>query len=188
MLNIFKINYNNRLIRKGIVVVGARTQIRSLRINIPTNFQKKGMITIGDDCIIHGNITIYSQNAKITIGNRVYIGTDTTLFCYDKIVFKDDILVSWGCTFIDTNAHAIKWDSRKNDVMNWHIGSKDWSSVEHAGITVENRTWVGFNSTILKGVVLGEESIVAAGSVVSKSVSPNIIVGGNPASFIKIIE
>ena len=188
MLNLFKTNLNNKLIRKGILVVGVHTDIRNLRINIPTDFHKKGMIIIGDDCIIHGKIIIYSQNAKINIGNRVYIGADTTLFCYNKIIFKDDILVSWGCTFIDTNAHAIKWDNRKNDVMNWHRGIKDWSSVEHAEIIVENKSWVGFNSTILKGVVLGQESIVAAGSIVSKTVSPNVIVGGNPASFIKTIE
>lgn len=183
-----KSNLNKKLIRKGIIVVGMRTNINNLKINIPTNLQKRGMVIIGDDCIVHGSITIYSEKATITIGNRVYIGADTTLFCYDKIVFKDDILVSWGCTFIDTNAHAINWDNRKNDVRNWQSGVKDWSSVEHAAVVVENRSWVGFNSIILKGVVIGEESIVAAGSVVTKVIPSKTVVGGNPAVFIKTID
>ena len=171
-----------------MVVVGKRTDLKNVKIIIPHDFQKKGMVTIGDDCIIHGSIIIYSDQAEVKIGNRVYIGADTTLFCYDRIEFKDDILVSWGCTFIDTNAHAVQWENRKNDVLNWHSGIKDWSSVEHGGIVVESRTWIGFNSTILKGVILGEESIVAAGSVVTRPVDRKSIVGGNPAAFIKHID
>jgi acetyltransferase-like isoleucine patch superfamily enzyme len=48
--------------------------------------------------------------------------------------------------------------------------------------------WIGFNSIILKGVTIGEGAVIAAGSVVTKDVSPYTIVGGNPAKFLKKIE
>lgn len=53
---------------------------------------------------------------------------------------------------------------------------------------LEKRTWIGYNATILPGMRVGENSVVAAGSVVTKNVAPNTIVGGNPAKFITNLE
>lgn len=47
------------------------------------------------------------------------------------------------------------------------------------------RVWIGCNSIILKGVSIGDNSIIAAGSVITKDVEPNTLVGGNPARVIK---
>ncbi|GMA08586.1 acetyltransferase [Tetragenococcus halophilus subsp. flandriensis] len=51
-------------------------------------------------------------------------------------------------------------------------------------IVLKEKTWIGSNSTILPGVTVGENSVVAAGSVVTKDVPANTIVGGNPAKFL----
>lgn len=48
--------------------------------------------------------------------------------------------------------------------------------------------WIGAGATILPGVTVGENAVVAAGAVVTKDVAPNTIVGGNPAKLIKTIE
>jgi len=53
---------------------------------------------------------------------------------------------------------------------------------------LKKRAWIGINSTILPGVTIGENSIVGAGSVVTKDVPDNTIVAGNPAKFIKRID
>jgi len=55
-------------------------------------------------------------------------------------------------------------------------------------IHIEKCVWIGSNSTILQGVTIGENSIVAAGAVVTKDVPPNSIVGGVPAKFIRKIK
>lgn len=55
-------------------------------------------------------------------------------------------------------------------------------------ITIGNRVWIGINATICPGVSIGDNSIVAAGCVVTKNVPSNVIVGGNPARIIKHIE
>ena len=51
-------------------------------------------------------------------------------------------------------------------------------------IIIEDHVWIGFNSIILKGVVVGNGAIIAAGSVVTKDVPPRTMVGGNPAKII----
>ena len=57
-----------------------------------------------------------------------------------------------------------------------------------APIVIGNKVWIGDNATILPGVTIGENSIVAAGAVVTKDVPANVIVGGLPARIIKTIE
>jgi acetyltransferase-like isoleucine patch superfamily enzyme len=52
-------------------------------------------------------------------------------------------------------------------------------------VRIANNVWIGMNAVILKGVTIGENSVVAAGSVVTKNVEPNTVVAGNPAQVVK---
>jgi acetyltransferase-like isoleucine patch superfamily enzyme len=52
-------------------------------------------------------------------------------------------------------------------------------------VKIADNVWIGMNAVILKGVTVGENSVVAAGSVVTKSVEPNTVVAGNPAVVVK---
>ena len=65
---------------------------------------------------------------------------------------------------------------------------KDWSNVKEDKVTIKDKAWIGFNSIILKGVTIGEGSIVGAGSVVTKDIPDWSIVGGNPAKVIREIS
>ncbi|KAB6168334.1 acyltransferase, partial [Bacteroides xylanisolvens] len=64
---------------------------------------------------------------------------------------------------------------------------KDWSklNIDHAPIVIEDDVFIGAHCIISKGVTIGARSIVAAGSVVVKSIPPDEVWGGNPARFIK---
>lgn len=72
--------------------------------------------------------------------------------------------------------------------LNHGIAPEDRKAMYPAPIVLEKNVWIGSNSTILAGVTIGENAIVAAGAVVSKSVPRNTIVGGVPAKFIKEIK
>jgi acetyltransferase-like isoleucine patch superfamily enzyme len=177
----------NSYLLNSNIILGERSEIKLANIVIFEAEKYYTNIEIGKDCLILGEIQIYNPKSKIKIGDRVFIGPKTILFCQESIEIKNDVMISWGCTLIDTNAHSLKSNERENDVMTWKKGwqYKDWSLVSSAKITVEDKSWIGFNSIILKGVKVGAGSIVGAGSVVSKDVDANSIVGGNPAIFIK---
>ena len=96
---------------------------------------------------------------------------------------------------MDTDSHALLWDDRKNDVLQGLsdykinsgniISNKDWSQIHSGPIRIGNKCWIGFDAAILKGVSLGEGSIVGARSVVTKNVPPYTVVAGNPAKMIR---
>lgn len=185
----FPVNFVQRYIKQKKIIVGKNCNISKFTVNLSEGGQMgKTNIIIGNDCILECHIVIYNPDAQVIIGDRVYIGNQTTIFCNDKIEIEGDALISWNCTLIDSNAHPLRWEDRKNDVINWQQRKKDWTHVDNKPILIKSKTWVGFNSAIMKGVSLGEGSIVAAASVVTKNVEPFTIVGGNPATFIKKAE
>lgn len=148
-------------------------------------FKKNTFITLGDNSLVECGAIFEKENIKITIGDRTFIGGGTFLHCTNDLIIGNDVLISWGCTLIDHNAHSLEWEKRKHDVTSWIQGKKDWEYIVNKPIVIEDKAWIGFNSIILKGVTIGEGAIVAAGSVVTKNVEPFTVVGGNPAQIIK---
>ncbi len=166
--------------KKCSVTIGNNVQISFRRIG---NFPPAAL-TIGDGTIFQGRIAADRPGASVSIGNNTFIGS-SLLVCAESIVIGDDVLVSWGCTIVDHNSHSICWEHRKNDVRETHVGNKDWTNVQIGKVRICDKAWLGFNTLILKGVVVGEGAIIGAGSVVTKDVEPYTIVAGNPARFIK---
>ena len=106
----------------------------------------------------------------INIGKNVFINFDCTFLALGGITIEDDVLIGPKVSLITEN-HPIKPKERKG-----LIGKP---------IFIKKNAWIGANATILPGVTIGENAIVAAGAVVSKDVPENTIVGGVPAKFIK---
>lgn len=156
-------------------------QLRSLTV------QPESLLYIAKDTIVHAKIYFEKASSSISIGERTYIGK-STLICAENIVIGNDVMISWGCTIVDHDSHSLKWEERSNDVMNWIEGKKDWSIVESAPVYIENKAWLGFNVTVLKGITIGEGAVVAACSVVTKDVLPYTLVAGNPAKAIRILK
>jgi acetyltransferase-like isoleucine patch superfamily enzyme len=110
-------------------------------------------------------IEIYSaENALIKFGNNVLINQGTTISALNKIEIGDETLIGDQTTIYDSDWHGIDGNPNKT-----------------SPVIIGNHVWVCARVTILKGVEIGDNSIVAAGSVVLKSVEKNSIVGGNPA-------
>jgi galactoside O-acetyltransferase len=110
------------------------------------------------------------------------------LVCAESITIGDDVLMSWGVTVVDHDSHSLAWSQRRNDVLDWGQGRKDWTHVPVAPVTIQNKAWIGFGVSILKGVTIGEGAVVAAGSVVSRHVAPWTAVAGSPARKIRDLD
>ena len=166
--------------RSGAVSTGAGAGVVWRRIR-----QVAGnRLSIGQDSIIQANIRFEDRGGEIRIGDRSYIGK-SDLVCYRSIVIGNDVIMSWGITITDHDSHSLDWEHRKNDVLDWGKGRKDWTHVAHAPVVIGDRAWIGFNVSILKGVTIGEGAVVGAGAVVSRDVPPYSVAVGNPARQIR---
>ena len=171
-----------RLSRVDNVEISPHSKVNYRNISIKNNCH----LEIGRDSIIEGSIAFDKEGARIKIGERVFLG-GTMLVCAENIEIGDDVLISWGCTIVDHNSHAVGWKARSEDVNNWFNGIKDWNAVQTSPIKICARSWLGFNVIVLKGVTIGEGAVIGAGSVVTKDVPPYTIVAGNPARVIREI-
>ncbi len=113
-----------------------------------------------------------SFSSKVSIGNSSSIGDYAHI--HGKLQIGNNVMIAPHCAFIASD-HVI---SDLNTPMNCQ-GTIDGS------ITVSDGCWIGYGSTILNNVSIGEGAVVAAGAVVTKDVPPFAIVGGVPAKIIR---
>ncbi len=110
----------------------------------------------------------------IKIGKRVFINHACSFLDMGGITLEDEVLLGPKVNLITEN-HPLDPDNNRRA----HFSKP---------IVIKRNAWIGAAATILPGVTIGENSIVAAGAVVSKDVPANTIVGGVPAKFIKLIS
>ena len=149
------------------------------------NYKRGCHLTIDEQSQVDGAVSFDKENASIFIGKRVFMNGN--LIAAQSIHIDDDVLISWGVTIVDHNSHSISFSHRLQDVIDWRLEKKDWTHVKIAPVKICSKTWIGFNAIILKGVTIGEGSVVGAGSVVTKDVLPWTVVAGNPARIIREI-
>lgn len=123
---------------------------------------------------IPNSVTIYSPNKDVHLGHHVQFGKGCNISA--DIKFGNYVLCAPYVSFIGKNEHTF------NDVHN-----TIWNSarIKDAPTIIGNDVWIGYGSIIIGGVRIGNGSIIAAGSVVTKDVPDFVLVGGNPAKFIK---
>lgn len=165
-----------------------------MRMDLRKPKKDKIYVTIGDDCMIRGNMIFESEEGEVTIGDNVFIG-GSTIICRSAITLGNNIFIAWGCYLYDHDSHSADYLQRRKDIrqqLDDHrsgkpnfIYSKDWSVVNSKPIVIKDDVWIGMHVTVLKGVTIGEGAIVGAGSVVTKDVAPWTVVAGNPAKVIK---
>jgi len=146
-----------------------------------------GEINVGEGSILNCCIKFDSANGQVSIGSRCYIGT-SLLVCHEAIHIGDDVIISWGVTIVDHDSHSPNWSERCADVDDWRKGQKNWENVTIRPVYIEEKVWIGFGVSILKGVRIGRGAVIGAGSVVTKDVMPCTVVAGNPARVIRTLN
>jgi acetyltransferase-like isoleucine patch superfamily enzyme len=128
---------------------------------------------IGDETKIGAFVEI-QKNASV--GSRCKISSHT--FVCEGVTIEDNVFIGHGVTFInDSYPRATTSDGGLQTEKDWHVEKT----------VVKRGASIGSGSTILSNVVIGENAIVGAGSVVTRDVSANTIVAGNPARVLRSI-
>lgn len=111
---------------------------------------------------------------RITIGDYVLISPGTRISASDEIVIGHSVMMANGVYITDSDWHGIYDRNRRSDaVQPVHIG---------------DNVWLGDRSTVLKGVTIGANSVVAACACVTRDVPANVVVAGNPARVVKQLD
>jgi len=127
------------------------------------------------------------QNGRCTIGDFTLLN-GALIMAEDKIDIGSHCLISWNVGIADSDFHPLEPAQRLIDAQALAPFFKDRPTrpkLKTAPVRIADNVWIGMNAVILKGVTIGENSVVAAGSVVTKSIPPNTVVAGNPAVIVK---
>ncbi len=140
-------------------------------------------IVIGDSVTMIGerdspvNIGVWGREpglGSITIGNAVLLSPGARISASDEIVIGDSVMMANGVYITDSDWHGIYDRTERCEKV--------------SPVHIENNVWLGDGATVLKGVRIGENSIVGARAVVTRDVPANVVVAGNPAEIVKHLD
>lgn len=144
----------------------------SIRISRACSFRSarwSNQIGLDRQCML----STLREGAVIEIGERTGL-SGAVLGAAERITIGRDVLVGGNCTITDTDWHAVDRSARLAD-----------TPAAHRPVVIEDGVWLSMNVTVLKGVTIGAGTLVAAGSVVVRSLPPGVIAGGAPAQVLK---
>jgi len=145
-----------------------------------------GSLRVGAFSQIYSQIWLFGSG-QMSIVHHSFIGPGSRIWCSEHVHIGSHVLISHLVDIHDSNSHSLDWKSRRIEIAaRFERGDHSVPlGVQSAPVTIEDDVWIGFKSSILKGVTIGRGAVVAAGSVVTKDVPAFTLVGGNPARFIK---
>jgi acetyltransferase-like isoleucine patch superfamily enzyme len=133
-----------------------------------------GRMTIGDRVRLVSTVAtlelVTLPTGVLEIGNNVFINYGSSLVSSAAVRIGNDVLIGTHVTVMDCDFHRVE--------------DKSWDTTGEP-IVIEDRVWLGNRSMILKGVRVGHDAVVAAGSVVTEDVEPRTLVAGVPAKLVR---
>jgi len=163
-------------------------QIGKPIVHQPILLKGRGTIIFGDNVNFgvvnspyyyngYGYLESRSKEGKIVLGNNIHINNNCNIVSYSKnIIIDDNVIIGLNCHIMNNDFHELNTDNRLYGVP------------ESFDVHIKKNVFLGNNVSVLKGVIIGENSVVGAGSVVVSSIPDNTLAAGNPAKVIRKLE
>lgn len=148
---------------RGKIIIGNKVTINSAPMANPIGGQGR-------------TILVTQKGAKITIGDGSGI-SNCAIFASESITIGKQVMIGAGVKIYDTDFHPVNFTERMEN-----------KPAKKAAVSIADGAFIGAHSIILKGVTIGEKSVIGAGSVVTGHIPDNEIWAGNPAKFIRKIN
>ena len=154
----------------------------ALELGTQDSYYSRTIWEVSGQLVINGSVGMgrgsrisIGKNATLTLGDRFVITGNSTIICQKEISFGSDCLLSWDVLVMDTDFHHI------NDEQGNIINSPK-------AISIGNHVWIGCRTTILKGVSIGNDNVVAANSLITRDVKDHHSVVGGQGKDVVIIK
>ena len=170
VMKMTKVEYGKNLLLKGVPIV----------------FNKGGAkLKIGENVTIKSSflsnlVGLYSRTIIVTRAPGI---SGATIYARKKITIGDNTCIGGNCKILDNDFHPIEAEARNKLLRDENGGDSDL--VPSREIKIGKSCFIGCNSIILKGTVLGDGCVVGAGAVVAGKFEDNCVIAGNPARVIK---
>ncbi len=141
---------------------------------------RKSLIIINENCAFNSSdyknhigmnhrciICTHTNNAVIEIGENTGMSS-TTINCWDRILIGKNVRIGANCVIMDGDFHL-----------------DDFRVGKPKPISICDNVWLGANVVVMKGVTIGENSIIGMNSIITKDIPANCVAAGNPCKFIK---
>lgn len=172
---------------KGKVLINSKYKIGMIKLGFQApemyDNSKLSFIWINDGLVEFGNSasirngSVIRNYGHLILGENFHVSAPSRIICYKHIQFGKDILIGWDCEFSDGDAHKIYNLIDKNKENRMNINRP---------IIIGDKVWFSAHTKVLKGVKLGNNMVIAEGTILCKSFeTSNIVVGGNPLRILK---
>ncbi len=152
----------------------------------PQNRSIRESIVVGAHTHIRGHLFTFAHGGRITMGSYCYVGEYSKIWSAAEITIGDRVLIAHNSNIFDTTTHPLNPAERHRQfVAIVTSGHPTTLNLRSEPVVIEDDVWIGCNVVILMGVTIGRGAIVGAGSVVTKSVPPHVLVAGNPARIVR---
>ena len=189
ILNFFIKVRNRRIIKElksQMTLLGECYEIHAQTTVSLSDGSEKRNIILHDHVSLLGCHLLSMNAGIIELGDYVKIGSGSKILAVDRIMIGDYTAIATDVTIVDNNNHPINPDFRQfMRTTSHHSDARSWIHSDHKPIIIGKNCWIGSEVRIQKGVNIGNNSIIAACSVVTKDVPANCIAAGNPAKIVK---
>jgi acetyltransferase-like isoleucine patch superfamily enzyme len=152
------------------------------------NKNRQDAVRIGANTICKGIIRIEAVG-RLDVGDEVYIGDNTLISAAQSIRIGSGTLIAHGVQIFDNTSHPLYWKERQSHFRKM-LGYPDSTPYEISSnpVVIGEHCWLGFGCVVLKGVSIGDRSIIGAGTVVTKDIPPDTLVVGGGIRQIHLLE
>lgn len=158
---------------------------QNVNLNVPVRIDGQGVVSIGEHVSLgyppaprlgSGEILLQARDksARIVIGERSCFSNNVSIVARGRIEIGRSCLIGDSVMIVDADFHEVNPERRHEPG-------------ETSPVLISNNVWIGSRVIILKGVRIGEHSVIAAGAVVTSDIPPRSLAGGVPARVIKTI-
>lgn len=157
-------------LRVGLGPFGLTSEhdVSVIRVREGATFEVAGLVSL------QRGVRIVVDGGRLSIGHLTNVNGLTKILCKVGVAIGSGSTVSWDVEIMDNDFHTMVVDGTERPSA--------------APIVIGDRVWIGARAIILKGVTIGDGSVVAAGAVVTKDVPPGSVVAGTPARVIGPVD
>lgn len=184
---VLKFKYGSRLETNGPIRILGTIPVLKMPGKSKIKLGKKVVLNSDDN---HSNTALtYRCTLVCGLNGEILVGDNTmmngvSITAYEKVSIGENCQIASATLISDTDFHPINPAIRQKEAMGYRF---DHNLVNKRQIIIGNNVWIGWGVIILKGVTIGDNSIIAAGAVVVNDVPSNVIAAGNPAKVVKSI-